>query len=237
MKRSILCILLCLTAILCSWAIYAYIEIGEYQDKLWLHRANSLEKWREKADAYPNAEVDLIFWKGKFHVAHDTADITVLTIDEYFKEMPNCKGHLWLDIKNLSKNNAIVALHELDSLCSEYNVDKSRLILESDNESALSHFTHQGGYFTSYYVKAPRPSELSEEERKEVIYQLEQVVHHGNVSALSFPHHWYKDISSRLKSDIPLLTWDHHTGEWLFHASFWKHKMLNDDRVKVILVK
>lgn len=228
---------LCLTAIISSWVVYAYKEIGEYQDKLWLHRANSLKKWNEKADAYPNAEVDIIFWKGKFHVAHDTADITALTIDDYFKEMPNRKGHLWLDIKNLSKNNAIVALHELDSLCSEYNVDKSRLILESDNESALSYFTHQGGYFTSYYVKATRPSTLSEEERKEVILGLEQVVHRGNVSALSFPRHWYKDISSGLKSDIPLLTWDHHTGEWLFHASFWKHKMLNDDRVKVILVK
>ena len=237
MKKILIAILICTTALLCGWGVYAWTQVGRYPEKIWLHRANSLEKWQDNAEKYPNAEVDLIFWNGKFHVAHDTADITALTIDEYFREMPNRKGHLWLDIKNLSNNNAIVALHELDSLCSEYNVDKSRFIIESDNESALSHFSHQGGYFTSYYAKAPRPSELSEEERKKVIYQLEQVVHRGNVSALSFPRHWYKDISSGLKSDIPLLTWDHHTGEWLFHASFWKHKMLNDEQLKVILVK
>ena len=237
MKKILIAILICTTVLLCSWGVYAWTKVGRYPEKLWLHRANSLEKWQDNAEKYPNAEVDLIFWNGKFHVAHDTADITALTIDEYFKEMPSRKGHLWLDIKNLSKNNAIVALHELDSLCQVYNVDKSRLILESDNESSLSYFTHQGGYFTSYYVKAPRPSTLSEEERKEVIYQLEQVANRANVSALSFPRHGYKDISSGLESDIPLLTWDHHTCEWLFHASFWKHKMLNDEQLKVILVK
>lgn len=237
MKKILYAVFFCMTAIMCGWAIYAWIQVGRNPEKLWLHRANSLEKWQENAEKYPNAEVDLIFWKGKFHVAHDTVDITALKIDDYFNELNKREGKLWLDIKNLNVENATNALCEIDSLCSLHDVDKSRLIIESDNETALSHFTHDGGYFTSYYVKAPRPSGLSEEEQKKVISELEQVANRCNVSALSFPHHWYNEISRGMKSDITLLTWDHHTGEWLFHASFWKRKMMNDPQVKIILVK
>lgn len=237
MKNSIFCILFCLTAILCIWAVYAYTLVGEYQDKLWLHRANSIEKWQEKADTYPNAEVDLIFCKGKFHVAHDTAEICDLTIDSYFAEMNRRQGKLWLDIKNFNPDNISHALRYLDSLCLTHQVEKERLIVESDNIDALSTFTHTGKYFTSYYVKSPRPSELSTEERNQILQKLNQIANSGNVSALSFPHYWYNTIRTELHSDIPLLTWDHHTSEWLFHLSFWKRKMLQDPQVKVILVK
>lgn len=37
------------------------LHIDNYPGKIWLHRCNSVEKYREKHPRYPNVEIDLVF--------------------------------------------------------------------------------------------------------------------------------------------------------------------------------
>jgi len=228
-----------ITVIIIGWALYSWIQVGKFPDKLWVHRANSIEKWMEQSTLYPNAEIDLLFLEddGKYHVAHDSVDVDKLILDNYFQHLRCRDGKLWLDIKNLTNENYLTALNELNLLCQNYEIDKNRLIIESDNSEALSHFKCDGGYFTSYYLRAPRPTSLSSAEIEKTIKNLQSIVDSKTVSALSFPHYWYDEIRTHLNRNISLLTWDHHTSEFIFHFSFWKRQMLCDSQVKIILIK
>ena len=217
--------------------IHAWQQTGKYPDRLWLHRANSLEKWEEFSALYPNAEIDITVREGAvLDVTHDEPVSFGLCADRYIQALAHNDRRLWLDIKNLPPN-ATRVIERLDSMLAIAQVDRTRLIIESDNAEALGLFK-QRGYYTSYYVRYDNPSQLTPAELATALNQLRKVVDSGQVSALSFPIDWYATLHEQLhRPEIDLLTWDHHTRQWTFHLLPWKRTLLNDPQVKVILLK
>ena len=217
--------------------IHAWQQTGKYPDRLWLHRANSLEKWEEFSALYPNAEIDITVREGAvLDVTHDEPVSFGLCADRYIQALAHNDRRLWLDIKNLPPN-ATRVIERLDSMLALAQVDRTRLIIESDNAEALGLFK-QRGYYTSYYVRYDNPSQLTPAELATALNQLRKVVDSGQVSALSIPIHWYATLHEQLhRPEIDLLTWDHHTRQWTFLLLPWKRALLNDPQVKVILLK
>ena len=212
-------------------------EIGRYPDKIWLHRCNSMEKLYEKHMIYPNIEVDLVFRESrKFDVTHDADTTFYRGLASYFSYMRKKKGKMWLDIKNLTPENRIMALSSLDRLVESFQIEKDRLIIEGQSWKALEVFT-QSGYYTSFYVPYDDPDDLSKKELKCFIKGLQEIADKKVVSALSFPGCWYTEIKESLNRSIDLLTWEHRSSQLQLLLSSVGREMLFDPQLKVILVK
>ncbi len=224
-------------AVLTAYAIFVGSHIGDNPAKVWLHRCNSLEKMAEFAEAYPNAEVDIVYrGQGIFDITHDADTTFHLSLDAYFARIGKSRTRLWLDIKNLTPGNAGHMLRELDSLRRHYGVALEQLIVESSSADALVRFTRRG-YYTSFYVPFDKPSRLSDAEVQTCLDSLRAVADSRKVRALSFPGWWYSTIGRQLGRDIDLLTWKHRSSEFELRALPEGQAMLKDPRLKVILVK
>lgn len=223
--------------VLIAYNISVLRDLNDFTEKVWLHRTNSLEKMEEKENRFPNFEVDLVFRNnGVFDVTHNADTSFNLRIDRYLADIAQDDDRMWMDIKNLNKQNAPCMLQTLDSLCHRYQVDKNQLIIESKNLNALSLFT-RAGYYTSYYVDYDKPSRLSDAEIEKCIAHLQRVADSDKVEALSFPGWWYDEISDHLHRNIDLLTWKHRTTKFGLLALPSNREILEDPQVKVILVK
>lgn len=212
-------------------------DIGRYPDKIWLHRCNSMEKLYEKHIIYPNIELDLVFRKNrKFDVTHDVDTSFNLSLASYFSYMRKEKGKMWLDIKNLTLENRMMALSSLDKLVAYFQIKKNRLIIEGQDWKALEIFT-QNGYYTSYYIPYTEPDDMNAKEVDYCIKELQGIADKKVVSALSFPGCWYTEIKEGLNRSIDLLTWQHRSTQLQLLLSSIGREMLFDPQVKVILVK
>lgn len=217
--------------------LMGYGEVGNFPQKIWLHRCNSLEKLQEKRGLYPNIEVDVVFREDqKFDVTHDIDTSFGLDLEAYFSYFEKKQGKMWLDIKNLDPDNAIEILAELNRLTRQYRVDKKRLIIESSCWEELDTFT-RSGYYTSFYVVYDNPCCMEREEIEECIRQLQEITDKQAVCALSFPSEWYSTIKENLDRPIDLLTWQHRRTQLELILSSSGKKMLFDPQLKVILVK
>lgn len=220
-----------------AYAWWAWTEVGDYPDKLWLHRCYSIEKMEEMSQRYDNIEVDLVYrGNGVFDVTHDADTTFGLHIDPFLDSLGDSDEQMWLDIKNVTLENCEELHEDLDSLCEVFDVDKEQLIVESNNWKALKELTDDK-YYTSFYVPFDKPSRLSDEEIEECIDSLQYVADSKCVSALSFPGWWYNDIKEELDRPIDLLTWKHRTTQWEFMLMPYHFEMLEDPQLKVILIK
>lgn len=139
----------CATALLASltiWISLVCCQLGEYQDKLWLHRTNSLEKMEEKEARFPNYEIDLVYREktGTFDVTHDADTTFHLSLDAYLHSIKTDSDSVWLDIKNLNEHNMKAARNRLEQLCQKYAIPRRHFIVETRNLNALAHFTQAG---------------------------------------------------------------------------------------------
>lgn len=225
-KRSARRIVVALVATLSiAGAVYfalALAEVGKHKDKLWLHRCNSIEKLNEKYGDYTNVELDVCFRDSVFDVTHDIDSSFGLNVEKYFAFFA------------LHEGNAVLAA--LADLTKRYGVDRSRLIVESRTHKALRKLTKEG-FYTSCYVDFAPPSELSDTDLSLCLDTLRAVADSGDVRALSFPGWWYETISERLDRNIDLLTWEHRKTQLVFFLMPGSNAMLDDNRLKVILIK
>lgn len=214
------------------WCAISYLRVGNYKEKLWAHRVNSLEKRAEFKEMYPNIEVDVTIREDSLNnivldITHDADTTFGLTLDEYMSEIAGC---MWVDVKNLSLENNSRVLEKFNSFIANNKLSKEQFIIESRCHEALELLT-KNGYYTSYYV------DFKEIDDK-VVSHLEQVAGSGHVKALSFPSSQYKSIRGNVKNDsIGFLTWAHRDTQFQFLLNPFNMTMLNDDRLKVILIK
>ncbi len=217
------------------WIGTAISRNGDYKDKLWAHRVNSLEKRAEFKDAYPNFEVDIIIREDSLNgniildVTHDSIKTFGLAFDEYIPGLGKDEK-VWMDVKNISLKNNQRLLTKLDSFVTTLGLSKDQFIIETRDYKALELLT-KNGYYTSYYVDF-------KEIDSEVVKHLDEVAETGCVRALSFPSTQYSDIRNGVTNkNIDFLTWAHRDTqiEFLLNPSYGK--FLDDDRLKVVLIK
>ena len=208
-----------------------------YPSKMWLHRVDSLEKYNEIGEKYPGIEVDVVLRdSGIPDITHDEDTTFGITLDEYFEELTTTEQHIWIDVKNLTEDNADDWLAWLEENTAEDNIDKDRIILESKNWQTLAKFTN-AGWYTSCYIDLDKPSHISKEEIIHYTDSLEQIANSKCVKALSFPFWWYRSIKKYLDSDIDLLTWAHRSHPLELMFSPLGYRMRKDPQLSVILVK
>lgn len=206
-------------------------------DRLWLHRTNTVEKLYEFENRYRHFECDVLFQPeaGEFCISHD--ELTPVSLRPYLVFLgKNPDRRLWLDFKNLTAENSRAADSLLTAWLESYAVEKAQLIVESRDWPALRRFTDEG-YYTSCYLDIPgfdrsMPAAL----RAHVLDSIAAIASGGAVKALSFPASYYPHLRDR-DYPVDLLTWEHRRWPWQLPLLPRSRALLNDDRVKVILVK
>lgn len=206
-------------------AQHIYWAGNDWQQRIWLHRTNSIEKLNEFADEYKGFECDVILrGDSLLDVTHDEPVSYGVLAEQFFPLLQQNDRHLWFDFKNLNHSNAEVALGLFEQWCNKYGVDKKRLVIEGNDTDAFALF-HNQGFYTAYYVRM--------EEGKD----LNAILRTGGVDALSFHASDYKQIAAMVTEQADWLVWEHRHSREILPFLPRSRKLLQDNRVKIILVK
>ena len=210
-------------------------------DKFWLHRVNSVDRQFEFINKYNGIELDVIYYEKEkaFENSHNKTDLMKYNLEKQFeayKKINKRKG-IWLDFKNLTKENKNEAKAVLDQLLLKYEINKNLVWLESSNWQSLKLF-HDDGYKTSYYFPYYELDKMNKNEIKTVRDLTQEIAKSGNVDAISFDGKYYDFINKiSIPDRIVYLCW--------FGGRTWSEVMLlndlknirTDNKVQVILVK
>lgn len=126
---------------------------GNY-DKVWAHRVNSLEKLNAALGHFQGIELDLVYLSDlkTLDVGHPPAPSIGLTFEKYLNAIPKDDSpFLWLDIKNLTSENASEILNRIFFLLKQRQYPTEKLLIESQHPEALGLF-NDAGFKTSYYL-------------------------------------------------------------------------------------
>lgn len=228
-----------LLCILLLWKVNVHInwEDDSYKHRIWLHRTNSLLKMEEFAAEYKGFECDVVMRDDSlFDITHDLPVTFGVKLEPYFQRLSKSDQHLWLDIKNLNQKNKSIILNRLNQLTNTYQIDLSRLIIESNDWSSLADFT-QKGYYTSYYLPTGKIGLMTEEEKGLYIDSLNYIIHTASVKAFSFYGRYYDFMNAEFDNQIDFLIWEHHHLKEVLSLIPRAIRQLKDKQVKVILVK
>ncbi len=199
------------------------------KEKIWLHRTNSKQKLEYYFNKYDGFEFDIFFSgdKNDIFCGHEINDKNISLkhqLEAY--STVNDKG-LWLDLKNLNKENKYIFFEEINKIINEIGISKDVVFIESDDIESLQIFS-QNGYNTTFMFLDYTSNGIEE---------LKRYSKYANFYAISFPLEYYYLVNSiGLGSNICYLLWISGV-EWEEICMKNKYKeILNDDRVKVILV-
>lgn len=152
--------------------------------KYWAHGVNTVEQVHEKATLFDGLEVDLNYneYQNKIFVGHELWDTVLgLSFDMWLDSLPHpIANHLWLDIKNLTPDNATHVTHLLLEACRHHNIQE-HLMVESKDHHALS-IVKDSGLHVILWVVTPYWSGASDRKfRKQTQSQIDYL----NPDALS----------------------------------------------------
>lgn len=221
-----------------NYATFKFDFMG-YQDKIWAHRVNSIEKLEFIQNRYAGIELDLVFdEKTKtFDVNHPPAESIGLNLETYFSHYDSGNnGGIWLDFKNLTAANAESSLDRLIVLTEKFQLDKNKIIVESQQPEYLGGFK-KAGFKTSYYLP-PFMNQLSEEKLQEKISEINLNLENYPTTAISTNIVDYEIIAAYFPNHTKYL-WsiDKTFTSGMFKNFFLNRKALNDPKVEVLLVR
>lgn len=208
-----------------------------FEDKVWVHRVNSLAKLNEVKSTYSGIELDVVFEKegNYFDVNHPPAKSIQLSLLDYFKAQnthPNLK--YWLDFKNLEEDNLDRSLSRLDSIATLLQLTKKNIIVESTRPTFLKKFQERG-FLTSYYL----PYNLHKFNAKDLKARMARVKKDLELFETDYISANYKDYEI-MKTYFPnrkKLTWL--TGDPVFKNKmknrWYIYQLLRDENVEVML--
>lgn len=122
-------------------------------NKIWLHRANSIEEAQRYQYEYGGLEIDVYYVDSleTFLIKHDLDAVSNLTMDEWCDALDNVSRlGLWFDFKNLDERNGEAALQALISIRDKYHLN-GKLYVESPQYQQLKAF-RDAGFSTSFYI-------------------------------------------------------------------------------------
>lgn len=226
-----------------------YLSRSDQSNRVFPHRVNSLGKlkdiWR---DGFRSFEIDVIFGlngDASFQVGHHKG---VMGVDlETFLSSVNYKEikRIWLDFKNLNKNNYKKAITRLEYLDDKFKL-KSKIIFETGTKESFLKEIKNKGWHTSYYLPTNSIVKLLKEknslELKKIATKIAEQVSRQDLLAVSFDQRLYpfvkKYLESNIADDIVYHIWyapDLH--EINFKEKLIKRKEFQDVRVKTILTR
>ena len=230
----------------------ALIFAASTNEKFWVHRCDSIEKFRLMSGKYAGLEIDATFYPdeprgSRFDVSHDKKKSVEYPLESFMEEIAACDNFIWFDFKNLTEENASAALEELDGLLEQYGVDRSRFIVESHAYEQLREFRARG-YYTAYEVPVHASAYGDEILRDEnFLFRNQGMVDYfcrvvreaaesGAIDAVTFPYTYYR-LVKHAQLDAEMLTWDVRGERWWdFYIRSDLRAMVFDERVRVILV-
>lgn len=206
---------------------------GYYSNKIWGHKANSLDRIKKAEKNFIGLEIDLIYVKDHniFDVRHPPDKSINLSLENCLAEIENNDMKLWLDIKNLNQNNSTAIFNRIDNLIKKYGFSKRNVLIESSNSKSLKKFTN-ADYSVSYYI--PYLHTLSNEERKKSVAQIKNVLKLQNnigISSTCLSYSILKEEFPEIKKNI----WCLGNTRTLIKC-FEIREMLEDTSVNIVLV-
>lgn len=210
-----------------------------HDDKIWVHRVNSIEKLQEVNSTFSGVELDVVFDSALevFDVNHPPAESIGLNLLEYLKSNTESDLNFWIDFKNLSPENASQALKRLEFLCTELNIPQKQFIVEATQPELLKLFANSG-FQTSYYLHWPGLYQLSEENLSETISQIKANIF-PELSYISSSYHDFELLNQHFPNQEKLLWLTEN--ETKFSSTIKEHwhrmEIVNHPKTKVLLVQ
>lgn len=236
MRKFIIAIISILSIICVSCQKQTNDSQRDYK-KVWLHRANTIEKAQYFQDKYAGLEIDITYLDSlhTFIVFHGggLSEPEPVTLEQWFDEVKNANQlGLWFDFKNLSNNNKMQALAELNRLCKKYNISKNNIIVENWNAKDLSVF-QENGYHTSYYIPDFNPHKASEYDIEKHTNKIRNTIKDHDITTISGYHYQYQFMRDSF-SDQNILIWYIDDNKKVQEEYI---QLANqDDKVKVLLI-
>ncbi|GAA4234081.1 hypothetical protein GCM10022291_12680 [Postechiella marina] len=223
-----------LVLVVYTFCPYKLDFLGHY-NKVWAHRANSIEKLNSALNYYGGVELDLVYntENNFFDVNHPPSKSHDLKFETYIqglKKPERLKG-IWLDIKNLNKENASAILYKIIKILDSKNIKYQSVLIETRYPEALPIFTKMG-FKTSYYLPY-KLYQKNDKELKNTVFKINQILKNQPNIAISSS---YKDytIMHQYFPDTPKYFWDL---VWPINIDFLlTRRILKDKTVKIVLV-
>ncbi len=232
-KIYVVLIILLLTIIfLFRYSPYKIEYLG-YHNKIWAHRVNSQKKLIWASYFYDGVELDLVFNKQKniLDVRHPPVKSIDLTFNDYLGFIPEKKTMgLWLDIKNLTKENAQSIFQLINSAVVANDYPVKNIIIESRFPEGLKPFIDHH-YHAAYYLKNWLYKEKNEVQKKE-LDSIQKILFSYPEITLSFDYRNYTLIDSVFPKKNKQ-TWI--VGNPPLKDFYLIRKMLSDTTIKVVL--
>ncbi len=123
------------------------------KEKTFLHAMNSAHKLKSHLFEFSNFEIDIFYKNNKILTGHNPQGMPEGELSDIFKIFPDTAHyHFWLDVKNLTVENAPKLIKNLNLLLKKYNISKNQILIESPNTEALSLFSKDGFETTLYFL-------------------------------------------------------------------------------------
>ena len=212
-----------------------------FNEKIWVHRVNSIEKLSEVQANFFGVEIDVVFLDSlnEFDVNHPPEPSINLTLEEYLSTVETNKElHYWLDFKNLNEQNQKKAFDKLNAICTSLTLSRGNFIVESSNVFLLHEFS-KAGYQISYYLHWPGLYSLNENQFKMELNQIKVKLDSFNYQGYLSSDYRDYEILKRYFPKHEILLWldDSFGREKKFEDRLQLYKMLSDNQVKIMLMK
>lgn len=151
MKKVFKLLIICV--LILSYSCTNKVDFHPENERIWLHRANSIEKARQYQYQYGGLEVDVFFNDSlqTFEIKHDPDEVPKLTLNEWCDALETIsQTGVWFDFKNLNHDNCQQALRCLKEIRRRHHM-KGRLYVESSSYDQLLPFQKEG-FLVSYYI-------------------------------------------------------------------------------------
>lgn len=123
-------------------------------NKLWFHKADTLEKALKALENFPGIEFDIVYDTkiSDFDVRYSIESQPVnINLEKYFSTIKQPKQYYyWIDFKNLDSTNCNASIKKMKEVLKQYDLFDN-VIIESKNADQLGQFALEG-FFTSYWT-------------------------------------------------------------------------------------
>ena len=202
--------------------------------------------WRDTNRGIRSFETDVLFRSegGFFEVGHDAETMTGMTLESFLEKIPRDFEKIWLDIKDVT-DAAVPGINKrLLELDKKFGL-KSRVIVETANESSSPALLSESGFHLSYYLPTEETLAVMKKNvrsRKNLAEKIAGIAKGQNAGAVSFDLRLYKFVKDYLEAELGSQV-VYHT--WFPGVSFETDNLLeemqareyfHDSKVKTILL-